>query len=116
MKANLLRPISSASAHVGRVRDNNEDSLFADDKCDVYVVAEGTGDHAAGVVASRIALELGGERLEPVRGGVWRLRFDALHLTIAAPLGLSSITNRRIEILKPLTGSTGTSLVQSGIE
>lgn len=50
-----LRVRSGAATHVGRVRDHNEDSLLAEGM--VFAVADGMGGHAAGEVASRIAVE-----------------------------------------------------------
>ena len=48
-----------AATDVGAVRDHNEDALLAEDT--VLVVADGMGGHAAGEVASRIAVETFGE-------------------------------------------------------
>jgi PPM family protein phosphatase len=54
-----LRVRSGAATHVGRVRDHNEDCLLAEGL--VFAVADGMGGHAAGEVASRIAVEALGE-------------------------------------------------------
>ncbi len=46
---------AGSATDVGRVRDHNEDNLVAGGR--VFAVADGMGGHAAGEVASRIAVE-----------------------------------------------------------
>ena len=47
-----------AATDVGRVRDHNEDNFLVDKKLALFVVADGMGGHAAGEVASALAVRI----------------------------------------------------------
>ncbi len=49
---------SAGATHVGKVRNTNEDHLGVFDDLTLYVVADGMGGHAAGEVASQMAVEI----------------------------------------------------------
>ena len=44
-------------SHVGRQRQHNEDSYLVADEAKLFLVADGMGGHAAGEIASRIAVD-----------------------------------------------------------
>ena len=43
--------------HVGRQRQHNEDTFLVEDQARLFLVADGMGGHAAGEIASRIAVD-----------------------------------------------------------
>lgn len=66
---------------VGRRRQNNQDQLLVDEQRDVYAIADGMGGHAAGEVASQIAIQALAETInEPNSDGpADQLLVDAVH-------------------------------------
>ncbi len=56
-----------AATDVGKLRDHNEDNYLVDKKLSLFVVADGMGGHAAGEVASALAVRVIHEELKKER-------------------------------------------------
>ena len=68
--------------HTGMVRSGNEDSFFADPPAGLFVVADGMGGHAAGEIASDMAVRIVSDELRVVRDITSELR---VLTTVALP-------------------------------
>jgi PPM family protein phosphatase len=64
-----MRYVAAAKTDVGRKRKGNEDSFCLAPDLGLYVVADGMGGHAAGEVASRLAVETIREWMAKYLGG-----------------------------------------------
>ncbi|HXG57886.1 MAG TPA: protein phosphatase 2C domain-containing protein, partial [Thermoanaerobaculia bacterium] len=66
------------ATHVGRQRQHNEDSFLVSDDARLFLVADGMGGHAAGEIASRIAVDSISEFILHTRedDGTWPHAYD----------------------------------------
>ena len=77
-----------AATDVGNVREHNEDNFLVDKKLSLFMVADGMGGHAAGEVASAIAVRTIHEEVKRER--------DLLTDFVAGARGASRVTNKDI--------------------
>lgn len=77
-----------AATDVGCVREHNEDNFLVDKKLSLFMVADGMGGHAAGEVASAIAVRTIHEEIKRER--------DLLTDFVAGARGASRVTNKDI--------------------
>jgi serine/threonine protein phosphatase PrpC len=77
-----------AATDVGRVRDHNEDNFLVDKKLSLFMVADGMGGHAAGEVASAIAVRTIHEEIKRER--------DLLTDYVQGARGASRVTTKEV--------------------
>lgn len=73
---------------VGQQRDHNEDNYLVDKKLGLYVVCDGMGGHAAGEVASALAVRTFHEELKK--------NFEFVEDYVAGKTGVEKITRRQL--------------------
>src|SRR5262245_42794452 len=86
--------ISHLKTDVGMVREHNEDSALADPDGMFFIVADGMGGHAAGEVASAMAVDEMKKALEDARA---QIREFAEHSTDAARKALVSLLETSVQ-------------------
>lgn len=77
-----------AATDVGCVRDHNEDNFLVDKKLSLFIVADGMGGHAAGEVASAIAVRTVHEEIKRER--------ELLSDFVAGARGASHVTTKDV--------------------
>ena len=110
-----------ARTDLGPVRENNEDSMLVDIENQVFIVADGMGGHAAGEVASALAVEvlhriLVGQEEDPdqtrlVRHDDYMERSDELRELLRYGMNQASIHIRQHMDSHPETRGMGTTAV-----
>lgn len=102
----------------GPVRDNNEDAFHLDEDAGLFIVADGMGGHAAGEVASRLAVEtlremLSGDELDPDETRLDRQvgdPGDLLRERLRYAMNQASARIRREALANPSWGGMGTTV------
>jgi serine/threonine protein phosphatase PrpC len=77
-----------AATDVGNVREHNEDNFLVDKKLSLFMVADGMGGHAAGEVASAIAVRTLHEEVKRER--------DLLNDFVVGARGANRVTNKDV--------------------
>jgi serine/threonine protein phosphatase PrpC len=121
--SSAMRLEATAWTDPGPVRDNNEDAFLVDVESGLFVVADGMGGHAAGEVASALAVEVVAEVLlgtnDPEETTLMLTTedgSDALRERLRYCMNQASMQIRKKAIAEPLYAGMGTTLVVLMIE
>ena len=114
-----------ARTDIGRVRENNEDSMLVDVDNGIFIVADGMGGHAAGEVASAIAVEVIHKTLmeedDPEETRLFRRvedldRADLLRERMRYAMNQASVQIRQEARMNPQTRGMGTTVVLMALD
>ena len=118
-----MRLEASGRTDTGPVRDNNEDNFLVDMDGGLFVVADGMGGHAAGEIASAIAVETVGEvLLKEVDPDETRISMDVsshegrIRERLRYTMNQASLRIRKEAMADPSQMGMGTTLVALLIE
>ena len=100
----------SFHTHVGKVRENNEDSVYINRESKILMIADGIGGHNGGEIASKLAVEIVSRYLiNQIENNIIKKKEIDHYLVRALNLANSKI---RIEgSHKPSLSNLGTTLV-----
>lgn len=104
---------SAGRTDVGVVRSGNEDSFLLEPQHGLFIVADGMGGHAAGEVASHMAVEIVGEKLQRVVGNEDANAADVIRQAIMDANG-QIFQRTLVEQDKRGMGTTTTAMVING--
>jgi protein phosphatase len=96
----------AARTDVGRIRAGNEDSLYADANASrgLFIVADGMGGHAAGEVASAMAVQIIARELDGTEAVV---PMPCLSLSREVRSKIARLASRSARSMRPTASSTG---------
>lgn len=100
---------SGSKTDIGKIRDNNEDSFYVNDKFGIYIVADGIGGYKGGEIASKIATEYIGERIAK--------ELESLNfLDIKSNKSLQNEENTILEIIKTSILETNFKIIKESLQ
>jgi protein phosphatase len=100
---------SGSKTDIGKIRDNNEDSFYINDKFGIYIVADGIGGYKGGEIASKIATEYLGERISE--------KLESLNFSdINSNKFLQNEENTILEIIKSLILETNYKIIKESLQ
>lgn len=100
---------SGSKTDIGKIRENNEDSFYVNDKFGIYIVADGIGGYKGGEIASKIATEFLGERMSK--------ELESLNFSnIKSNKCLQNEENTILEIIKASILETNNKIIKDSLE
>lgn len=108
-----MRLQMAALTHKGRVRENNEDSVFFDVRDRVAIVCDGMGGHAGGHIASELAVRVISNGLRQLKPGDWSEEDKVVESMKLAVFGANDHILSRAR-LDPSLFDMGTTVVACG--